>query len=116
MSPSAQKVRHASQSLAQLLDSMASCPAGPGSVSAEVLATAFSEVSKVGAILNERAVTSSDPELEEAFRGYRVLLERLRASMPDLQARLLTERARLEAQRSHLENANIWAEVSRLTR
>ncbi|HEY1271073.1 MAG TPA: hypothetical protein VGF08_03780 [Terriglobales bacterium] len=46
---------------------------------------------------------------------YLDLLERLRQLLPALHAGLLTERARLEAERTHLESASSWADSSRQT-
>jgi hypothetical protein len=53
--------------------------------------------------------------LAAAIRQYRNHLERLRGLLPFLHAGLLTQRARLESERSHLEAATAWTGASRST-
>lgn len=48
-------------------------------------------------------------ELEKECREYRTNLEKLKRFLPDVQVRLLAEKARLEAARSHLVAAEEWA-------
>jgi hypothetical protein len=107
---SADQVRQAAQALAHFLDLLADSESGR--VRPEDLAIVFAQIEGVRDILQARA----DPDLDQALRDYRGFLERLQERMPDLHARLLLERARLEAQRTHLESANLWAEASRSTR
>jgi len=116
MSRSAQLVRHACQVLSSFLELLRLSEDGQAQVAPADLACTFVAISRVGEILQSPSPKEPDPELEAAFGQYRALLERLRQTMPLLHGRLLTERARLEAQRAHLEAAHLWAETSRTAR
>jgi transposase len=54
-------------------------------------------------------------ELEKELLEYRRNLERLKQLLPDLQGRLLAEKARLESARSQLTSAEVWARASKTT-
>lgn len=54
-------------------------------------------------------------EFEEELLEYRRNLERLKQLLPDLQGRLLAEKARLESARSQLTSAGVWAQASKTT-
>ncbi|HTR26011.1 MAG TPA: hypothetical protein VMI10_18705 [Terriglobales bacterium] len=54
-------------------------------------------------------------ELEKEILEYRDNLKELKRMLPDLQGRLLAERARLETTRSHLAAAAIWAKARKST-
>ena len=116
MSPAAQLVQHACEVLAGFLELLDLAERANVPVYPEDLAATFVEIARVGEVLRADTRVPPDPELEEALGQYRVLLERLRESMPRLHCRLLLERARLEVQRSHLEAASVWAEATRTTR
>ena len=53
--------------------------------------------------------------VEQETREYRNNLEKLRSFLPDLHARLLAERARLENARNHVAAAAAWAHASKRT-
>ncbi len=80
------------------------------------LGVILTELLRVGEALQQGKPRNRDPEIDIEIRQYRSHLEQLRVLMPCLHAQLLTERARLEAERSHLEMASAWAEVSRTSR
>ena len=79
----------------------------------EDLAAVLSEILQVGEWLARHEFPAGDPELARELSHYRIHLEQMRDLMPVLHAELLTERARLEAERSHLESASAWAEASK---
>jgi hypothetical protein len=116
VSPATQLVQHACDVLAGFLELLDLAEHANVPVCPEDLAATFMEITRVGELLRGHTTVPPDPDLEEAFGRYRVLLESLRESMPRLHCRLLLERARLEAQRSHLEAASTWAETTRTTR
>lgn len=116
MNRAAQQLRQACHVLSDFLSLLRMADHGCAQVTPADLARTFAEIARVGEILRLCPTSALDPELEDAFRLYRGLLERLRQEMPLLQGRLLTERARLEAQRAHLEAATLWADASRYTR
>jgi len=53
--------------------------------------------------------------LDQEIHEYRNNLEKLRSFLPDLHARLLAERSRLEDARTHLAAVAAWARASRKT-
>jgi len=53
--------------------------------------------------------------LEKEAREYRSNLEGLKRFLPDLHARLLAEKARLENAQTHLAAASAWARASKRT-
>ena len=63
-------------------------------------------------LLQSSRITALDPV---EVRDYRNLLLSLTSLLPDLEARLRTERAHLEAKRSHLNAAAAWTEASKST-
>ena len=67
-----------------------------------------------------RAASVRDPfepttEFEKELLEYRSNLEKLTQLLPDLQGRLLAEKARLESARSQLASAAVWAQTSKTT-
>ncbi len=64
---------------------------------------------------SSRNSLESTPEFEQELLDYRDNLEELRRLLPDLQGRLLAERARLESARSQLAAAVVWADASKTT-
>jgi len=60
---------------------------------------------------------SSKPsrEFEKEILEYRDNLEELKRMLPDLQGRLLAEKARLDTARSHLASTAVWAKASKST-
>ena len=79
------------------------------------LAIVLTELLSVGEWLHTESIPRNDPEVAQALSQYRSYLDRLRLLMPSLHTQLLTERARLESERSHLEAASAWAGTSRQT-
>lgn len=78
-------------------------------VSRDGLAAVLSEILSVREMLLRNERSPGNLELTAELGKYRSHLEHLRILMPSLQAELLTERARLEAERSHLEAASGWS-------
>ncbi len=72
----------------------------------------FAELLRVGGELQNAAAEPTDQALQEEMDQYRENLRLLQSLLPGIQAGLLTERARLESERSHLESANAWARAS----
>ena len=82
----------------------------PPDAAAEELAELLAEMSRVGEWLR---VAGQREDLHAGIAAYRENLRPLQSLLPSLQARLLTERARLEAQRSHLCAASAWSKASK---
>ena len=57
----------------------------------------------------------SSVEVEKELLEYRGNLEKLKQLLPDLQGRLLAEKARLENALSQLASAEVWAQASKTT-
>ena len=109
------RLNRANEHLARVLGLLTEAPAAGVPLTPEHLSNMLIELLSIGERLQRRHA-EHDPELANAIRVYRQHLERLRACLPCLHAQLLTERARLEAERSHLEAASAWAGSSRRTR
>lgn len=73
----------------------------------------LTELLRVGGWLQSASGEPVDRELQEEINQYRKNVELLKTLLPEIQARLLTERARLESERSHLEAANAELRASR---
>jgi len=58
------------------------------------------------------APSEAGAALEKEALEYRNLLEKLKQYLPDLHARLLVEKARLETARTHVAAAQAWARAS----
>jgi hypothetical protein len=54
--------------------------------------------------------------LQKESREYRMNLEKLKRFLPDVHARLLAEKSRLDAARTHVAAAAAWERTSRQTR
>jgi hypothetical protein len=78
-------------------------------ISAEQMAAALAEVLRVGEWLRAGLSNQTENGMPEELRRYRQHLEQLRQLLPGVHAQLLTERSRLEAERTHLESAAAWA-------
>jgi len=85
---------------------------GPLHITAPDLANLSSELKSVEQ-LRARA-NSSDGSLHPVFIEYRNHLENLRDILPGLQARYITERARLECDRAHQHAASGWVQSQEL--
>jgi len=84
-------------------------------VTPEQLAALLEELLRVGEWLRSGAIRDPGPAVARELDEYRKHMERLRRLMPSVQACLLTERARLEADRAHLKAAAAWAGGSQST-
>ncbi len=111
-----QRLNHANQTLGKVLTLLTAGGSGQVAITPKHLAGMLTEMLEVGERLKDRSARENDPEVARAVRDYRGHLEHLRTLMPSLHAQLLTERVRLEAERSHLEAASAWAGSSRNTR
>jgi hypothetical protein len=107
------RLLHANHTLGQLVEMLS---ASPTRITPEHLTMLLSELLRVGARIQAERIPENDPTLDLALHQYRTHLECLRDLLPSLQASLLTERAKLEAERSHLESAYAWAESTRCTK
>jgi hypothetical protein len=58
---------------------------------------------------------SQDVELETAVSEYRSNVEHLAQTLPEVQGRLLTEKARLELTQMHVTATKAWAQASQKT-
>jgi hypothetical protein len=99
------------------LDSLVNAFGQAGVHSHEPIARLLAELSRAGAQLRARPLSSpgADPELDRELDLYRGHVERLRALMPSIHSHLLAERARIESQRAQVRIAADWARASRQT-
>ena len=84
-------------------------------VTPEQLAALLNVLLRVGEWIRSGQTSDPEPALARELEEYRHHMEALRRLMPSVQACLLTERARLEADRAHLQAAAAWAGSSRHT-
>jgi hypothetical protein len=110
-----QRLKVANQNLSQLIQLLLPSDSPREPIGPDHLAVVLTEILTVGEWLQNGRVPGDDVGLAAAIRQYRNHLERLRGLLPSLHADLLTERARLESERSHLEAATAWTGASRST-
>lgn len=89
----------------------------PPPVTPELIAGLLSELLRAGQWLRQRLPPEAkrSPQLQRELAVYRRNVEQLRGLLPGLHRRLLTERARLEAERARLQGVAHWAQASRQT-
>ena len=109
---SVQRLRQLNQRLERFLEQMQQ-PAPLSS--SDALTELLIGVVEAGEWIKERAAAGTDGEADAVRRTYRMLLERLRGVLPDLEMRLRIERAQLEAQRSQVASASQWSTTARTT-
>src|SRR5579864_2808915 len=98
------RIQHANRNLGRLVEMLAT-DQERNRLTLEHLSILLAELLGVGETVQREGVPENDPELARALHHYRQHLKRLRELLPSLQGCLLTERARLEAERCHLEAA-----------
>ena len=108
-------LNRANRNLGRLLDLLEADPSVRRGIAPDDLAVILTELLRVGEWLHGGSIPKNNPEVARALAQYRASLDRLRSLMPFLHTQLLTERARLETERSHLEAASAWAGTSRQT-
>lgn len=90
---------------------------GPAQESSAVnpqhMAAVFAEVMRVGEWLRNGLARNAEGRMAEELARYHRHLAQLRQLLPRIHGQLLTERARLEAERTHLEAAAAWARSAR---
>ena len=79
------------------------------SVSAEHMAAAMAELLRVGEWMRAGLAHNAEGRMAQELDRYRLHLEDLRHLLPTVHAQLLTERSRLQAERTHLEATAAWA-------
>ena len=111
-----QILRNSNRRLSFYLDSIAA-KHGREVVTPEQMGILLSELLAAGAGLRAQPlpVQGNDRELDIELAEYRRQVERLRDLLPSIHRALLTERSRIEAQRSRLQAATEWARASRQT-
>ncbi|HZQ23157.1 MAG TPA: hypothetical protein VFA89_10175 [Terriglobales bacterium] len=83
-------------------------------LSAELVGV-LSDLRDLGEWLRSETATRDRLPVHQQLLEYRAKLEQLRNVMCALHSRLLTERSRLQAERTHLNTASEWARASRKT-
>jgi hypothetical protein len=111
-----QTIRRSNRRLGFYLESIAARP-GSKVVTPEQMGALLSELLTAGAGLRAQPLPAkgNDLELDTELAEYRRQVERLRDLLPTVHRALLTERARIEAQRSRLHSAGEWVRASRQT-
>lgn len=108
-------LRNINRRLRTLLDTVAPENVEPVPATPEQLAGLLTELLQAGDLLRQPRVEAHTLEMDGEINSYRKNVERLRDIVPIMQTRLLAERARLEAERTHLESAAAWARANRKT-
>ena len=86
-------------------------------IDSQVLAGLLESMARANQWLGRRELGDEDERaLEKELAEYRQNLQRLRQVLPSIQGRLLTEKARLEHARAHLDSAAAWLQASKKTR
>jgi len=112
-----QALRETNQRLRHWLDCMITERGQLSVATPDRITALLSELSRAGAELRVQPFPAkgTDPELDAELEQYRGNVERLRDLLPSIHSQLLVERARLEAQRAHVQSAAEWARASRQT-
>ena len=79
------------------------------SVTPEHMATLLAEVLRAGEWLRSALARNAQGRMADELARYCLRLEQLRHLLPTLQAQLLTERSRLQAEKNHLEGTAAWS-------
>lgn len=108
-------IRRASEKVRSLVAQMLPPSSAPATIDAQVLAGLLESMALANQWLHELARELHDAELEKEIAGYKRDLERLGQVLPIIQEKLLTEKARLEQARAHLEAAAAWVQASKKT-
>jgi len=87
----------------------------PAAIDAEVLGGVLESMALASKRLHELPRDLHDADLEMEIMGYKRNLESLGQVLPRTQGTLLTEKARLEHARVHLEGAAAWVRASKKT-
>jgi hypothetical protein len=114
--PLVEILRDSTRRLSLCLDTV-STRHGREAIKPEQMGALLSELLSAGASLRSQPLPArgNDLELDKELAEYRRQVERLRDLLPSIHRALLTERARIEAQRSRLQSATEWARASRQT-
>ncbi len=117
MSPLSNALRDTNHRLRFWLETMVPTSGQPMVSTPEHLAALLSELLRAGAELRAEPIPTKghDPQLDVELAAYRSHVERLRDLLPSIHSQLLSERARLEAQRTRVRSAAEWARASRQT-
>jgi len=86
--------------------------AGPGE-ELHALLQLHEFLESVGALLDGRLQSSSNPDVREALGCYRENLLRLRSELARMQECAMVRRASLDSRREHLCGAKAWCSLSR---
>ena len=109
-------LRLANSSLRAWLVRLRAEPMGLTEIQAKDLHDLLAELLRAsGALQSGRRESPADAELEAEIAEYRSHLEALSKVLPNVQGRLLAERARLQIEQAQLAARKAWAEASRRT-
>jgi len=107
-----QELEKTNGKLQLLLETLGPAEAPPA-INTQHVADVFAEVMRVGEWLRDGLARNAEGRMAEELGRYHRHLEQLRQLLPRIHGHLLTERARLEAERNHLEAAAAWARSAR---
>jgi hypothetical protein len=113
--PSIVHLRSVNEKLHALLLQVRQESVGAGTGAADAFVHLLSEVASAARLSSLFASCGGSVAASEELAKYRRTLQELRQLLPTIQARLLSDRARLEAERMHCGAATAWAEASRRT-
>ena len=107
-----QQLEKTNDKLRQLLETLGPADVSP-TLNTQDVAAVFTEVMQVGEWLRDGLARNAEGPMANELARYHQHLEQLRQILPRIHGHLLTERARLEAERTHLEAAAAWARFAR---
>lgn len=112
----AESLRLINGKLRAVLSGWESEPAESGAVTPQVFTGLLAELQRAAKLLRGIPPNAApDPQLEEEIVDYRRNVQRLEKTLPAIQERLLTEKARLESARAHLAAAAAWVDARKKT-
>lgn len=111
----AQNLHETNHRLRFWLESLVSDGERPAAATPQQMAGLLSELLRAGEWLRPGLPQERDPELEAELGSYRHNVERLRELMPAIQRVLLSEKARMEVERTRVGSAVEWVRGSRQT-
>ena len=80
-----------------------------------LLRSLLTDLDLAATLVRDIASRAPDRVAQQEVTQYREHLLGIREALPGIQLRLLSEHSRLTAQRTHLQGATAWAEISRKT-
>jgi len=111
-SPTHEGLHSINEHLQATLEQWSRVPGGSAALLPETLHELLAQLSRAAELLRSLPA-DLDATLESEVSSYRCNVERLQEVLPLIHNRLLSEKARLESARAHLQAAAAWADASK---